>query len=231
MSLIAIELSEMLARTREFARLCNLQKKDMKNRNLSHSDNWATPKSLYDELNQEFNFDFDPCPLNGKDGLLIEWGLRNFINPPYSRKLKEAFINKAYEEAKKGKLCVMLLPVSTSTKIFHEVLKPNATEIRFIKGRIKFVGTNTKGELVDNKAPMHDSMIVVFDGRILRRIEHYLDQFTVSIPLRPPIRDIIKQIIELTAHEYKGRVWGHDTDIATMDELIDQAIEIIKSEK
>ena len=25
----------------------------MKNRNLNHSDNWETPKNLYDELNQE----------------------------------------------------------------------------------------------------------------------------------------------------------------------------------
>jgi len=37
-------------------------------------------------------------------------------------------------------------------------------EIRFIDGRIKFKGINTKGELVDNKAGMHDSMIVIFDG-------------------------------------------------------------------
>ena len=36
----------------------------MKNRNLNHSDNWATPKEFYDKLNEEFNFDFDPCPLN-----------------------------------------------------------------------------------------------------------------------------------------------------------------------
>ena len=36
----------------------------MKDRNLNHSDSWATPPSLYDELNAEFNFDFDPCPLN-----------------------------------------------------------------------------------------------------------------------------------------------------------------------
>lgn len=35
----------------------------MKNRNLNHSDNWATPKEFYDKLNKEFNFDFDPCPL------------------------------------------------------------------------------------------------------------------------------------------------------------------------
>lgn len=34
----------------------------MKNRNLVHSDNWATPPEFYNKLNEEFNFDFDPCP-------------------------------------------------------------------------------------------------------------------------------------------------------------------------
>ena len=144
----------------------------MKNRNLQHSDNWATPKEFYDKLNSEFFFDFDPCPLFSgdiapeRDGLLIEWGERNFVNPPYSRKLKEAFVKKAIEESKKGKLCVMLLPVSTSTVLFHEFIQPNASEIRFVKGRIKFIGVNTKGELVDNKSPMHDSMIVTFGVKI-----------------------------------------------------------------
>ena len=56
----------------------------------------------------------------------------------------------------------MLFPVSTSTKLFHQVIKPNAKEIRFGEGRIKFKGINSKGEYVENKAPMHDSMIVVF---------------------------------------------------------------------
>ena len=87
------------------------------------------------------------------------------MNPPYSRKLKEAFVIKAIEESKKGKLCVILLPVSTSTKLFHEHIQPNAKEIRFVKGRIKFLGVNTKGEYVTNKSPMHDSMVVIFDGR------------------------------------------------------------------
>lgn len=140
----------------------------MKNRNLEHNDNWATPKWFYDKLNEEFNFDFDPCPLNGgeiipeRDGLLIDWGQRNFVNPPYSVKLKEAFVKKAIKEMEKGKLSVLLLPVSTSTKLFHDFIKPNASEIRFIRGRIKFIGINTKGVLVDNKGPMHDSMVVVF---------------------------------------------------------------------
>ena len=140
----------------------------MKNRNLVHSNNWSTPKDFYDKLDQEFNFDFDPCPLCFKeitpdiDGLLIDWGGSNFVNPPYSRELKEKFVLKAIQESEKGKLCVMLLPVSTSTKLFHDHILPNAKEIRFVKGRIKFLGTNTKGEYVTNKAPMHDSMIIVF---------------------------------------------------------------------
>jgi len=140
----------------------------LKDRNITHSDNWATPKDFYDKLNAEFNFDFDPCPLNEgeitpeKDGLLIECGERNFINPPYSRALKEAFVKRAIEESRKGKLCVMLLPVSTSTVLFHKYILPNAKDIRFVEKSIKFLGVNTKGEYVTNKPPMHDSMIVVF---------------------------------------------------------------------
>ena len=138
----------------------------MKNRNLEHIDNWSTPQNVYETLNNEFHFDFDPCPLNHDlskwDGLKISWGKCNFINPPYSRKLKEAFVLKAIEESKIGKLCVMLLPVSTSTRLFHNHILPNAKEIRFSRGRIRFLGTNTKGEYVTNKSPMHDSMIVIF---------------------------------------------------------------------
>lgn len=139
----------------------------MKNRLPIH-DNWATPQSLIEneiipifEENKGKEY-FDPCPLDSKfDGLTIEWKEQNYINPPYDRKIKEAFIRKAYEESKKGKLCVMLLPVSTSTKIFHEIIYPNA-EIRFLKGRVKFIGINTKGEKVSNKCGQHDSMLVIF---------------------------------------------------------------------
>ena len=142
----------------------------MKNRNINNHDNWETPEYIYNELNNEFNFNFDPCPIMFEeitlenDGLLKEWGTVNFVNPPYSRALKEAFIKKAIEEKKKGKTSVCLIPVSTSTVLFHEFIKPNADEIRFLKGRVKFIGYNTKGEKVSNKCGMHDSMIVVFKG-------------------------------------------------------------------
>lgn len=141
----------------------------MKDRNLNHSDNWETPKELYNELNKEFNFDFDPCPINtgeitpNKDGLLIDWGKCNFVNPPYSRYLKQAFVLKAVNEMHKGNTSVLLLPVSTSTALFHDVIKPVASEIRFIRGRVKFKGITTKGEQATG-AGMHDSMIVVIKG-------------------------------------------------------------------
>ena len=143
----------------------------MKDRNLKVDDNWATPQWFYDELNAEFNFDFDPCPFNEGEivscGLQVEWGTRNYINPPYSRKLKEQFVRKAVEVANNGAVCVMLLPVSTSTKLFHEVIEPNAKEIRFIKGRIKFQKKDYAGTLYTPKScGMHDSMIVIFDGSI-----------------------------------------------------------------
>ncbi len=109
----------------------------MKNRNLEHKDDWKTPKYIYEQLNKEFNFDFDPCPyqhdLSLWNGLEIEWGKRNFINPPYSRKLKESFVKKAIEQSKLNKLCVMLLPVSTSTVLFHDYILPNNKVIRIVR--------------------------------------------------------------------------------------------------
>ena len=41
----------------------------------SSCDNWKTPDDVYNKLNEEFHFDFDPCPLNERpdfDGLEIE---------------------------------------------------------------------------------------------------------------------------------------------------------------
>jgi hypothetical protein len=141
----------------------------MKNRNLNHKDDWQTPPEFLALLSGEFDFNFDPCPYQHNvdlwDGLNIDWGERSFINPPYSRKLKETFVIKAIEQAAQGKLCVCLLPVSTSTKLFHNYILPNMSEIRFLKKRLKFSGTNTRGETVNNKAGMHDSMLVIFDGR------------------------------------------------------------------
>ena len=130
------------------------------------SDNWETPEHILEPLKEEFGDFFDPCPLNAKfNGLEIEWGDPVFINPPYSRKLKKQFIEEAYNRWKKdNKTIVMLLPVSTSSKTFHEFILPHC-EIRFVKGRIKFKGYNNNGDLIKDKDAMHDSMICIFHKR------------------------------------------------------------------
>lgn len=114
---------------------------------------WPTPFFIYERLNREFKFDFDPCPLFAQfDGLQVEWGFSNFVNPPYGRTL-EKWLQKGYQEYRQGKTVVFLLPARTDTKWFHDYcLKAN--EIRFIKGRLKF--GNAK-----YNAPF-PSMVVVF---------------------------------------------------------------------
>lgn len=109
---------------------------------VSKSDDWATPKDVYDSLNQEFNFDDDPCPLQMQglpllDGLSREWGSRCFMNPPYSN--PTPWVRRAYQESLNGKLVVGLLRGDTSTIWFHDWVLPFA-KLRFIKGRLCFNG-------------------------------------------------------------------------------------------
>lgn len=71
----------------------------MKNRDgLENNDNWKTPDWLYKIFNDEFNFDFDPFPLNHDLKLWsaydIEWKERNWVNPPYNRIDKPKAIKK-----------------------------------------------------------------------------------------------------------------------------------------
>jgi site-specific DNA-methyltransferase (adenine-specific) len=104
----------------------------------SSKQDWRTPKEYFDGLNAEFHFNHDPCPAHPLiDGLLTEWGKTSFVNPPYNEISKWA--KKAFEEHQKGKTVVMLIPSRTDTKWWHAYCM-KATEIRFIKGRLKFEG-------------------------------------------------------------------------------------------
>jgi len=106
----------------------------------SISQDWNTPSKLYEELNKEFCFEFDPCPNNPTfDGLKVEWADRNFVNPPYSTKLQNAFVKKALDESTKGRTSVLLIPVRTSSMRWQKyILNRSNVEIRFLNGRLKF---------------------------------------------------------------------------------------------
>lgn len=131
----------------------------------SKTDLWATPQDFFNRLNDEFCFDVDVCasPENAKcdifftkeqDGLSQSWGKNIcWCNPPYGREIgkwvKKAYISSEDEDS----TVVMLLPARTDTKWFHEYIY-NKSEIRFIKGRLKFGDSK-------NSAPF-PSMVVVF---------------------------------------------------------------------
>lgn len=123
----------------------------------SKSPHWATPKALYDELQAEFKFDFDPCPLgeteqDGSAPLFTHWaGRRVYCNPPYDKK-----ITRFLDRAREAELAVFLLPARTDTKWFHNLVLPFAKEIRFVKGRLKFNDSK-------NSAPF-PSMIVIYQN-------------------------------------------------------------------
>ena len=132
----------------------------------SKSDEWATPQHIFDELNNEFGFDLDVCANESNhkcddyysiedDGLSKDWsGRRVFCNPPYSNIAE--WVKKAFYETKSDNtLVVLLIPSRTDTKYFQNYIY-NRSEIRFIKGRLKF--GNSK-----NSAPF-PSMIVIFRG-------------------------------------------------------------------
>lgn len=131
----------------------------------SNSSEWTTPDYFFKDLNKEFNFTLDPCSTheNAKcqkhftkeeDGLKQNWSNDIvFCNPPYGKELP-LWIEKAYNENKKGALVVLLIPARTDTKYFHKYIY-NQHEIRFLKGRLKFNGSK-------NSAPF-PSMVVVMN--------------------------------------------------------------------
>lgn len=154
----------------------------MKNRTIIQSDDWATPPDYYNDLDAHYGgFDFDPCPwhhdLNKWDALeLDDWGgphAHIYVNPPYSDKkatgrLKTNFVRKGiHEAADKKKLVIFLLPVSTSTFLFHDYIKPFATNIKFERGRIPFIGVNTKGQFVNYHLiqEVDKDATIIFEGK------------------------------------------------------------------
>ena len=123
-----------------------------------HNDKteWETPKLLFDRWNNEFHFTLDAAASaqNAKcadyfteeqNALEQLWTGRVWCNPPYDRRVIAQWLEKAQQSVASGtaQLVVMLLPARTSNKWFHNYCWPYRTEIRFVEGRIQFVGAQT----------------------------------------------------------------------------------------
>lgn len=133
----------------------------------SKSVEWGTPQTLFDYLNQRFQFTLDVCatPENAKceryftrfdNGLSKSWkGERCWMNPPYGRAIGD-WAQKAMCEADNGALVVGLLPARVDTQWWHFCVKRYA-DVHFIQGRLRFEGA-------DNSAPF-PSVIAVWWGQ------------------------------------------------------------------
>ena len=108
------------------------------------TDEWYTPKEIISSLG---DFDLDPCaPINplwqtakimynkNDDGLSKEWIGRVFMNPPYSRPLIEQFVRKMAEHGNG----IALLFNRCDNMMFHDIIFPTATAIKFLRKRIRF---------------------------------------------------------------------------------------------
>ena len=157
----------------------------------SKSDEYETPKEIFDPLNKEFNFLADmactaensKCKMGMANSLAAPWiylfnkrrkNITVWCNPPYSRGLQKKFLKQGAEAMKDGITSVFLVPARTDTKAWHTYIwdekkhKPRkGVEVRFIKGRIQF---EVNGEKIRDKdgrkqsAPF-PSAIVIFKGR------------------------------------------------------------------
>lgn len=117
----------------------------------SATDEWATPQGLFDRLNAEFGFTLDVCANESNhkvsryfdkaaDGLAQDWtGEICWMNPPYGREIPK-WVAKARATAERGGVVVGLLPARTDTRWWADVMQ--ATELRFIRGRIRFGGSS-----------------------------------------------------------------------------------------
>jgi hypothetical protein len=108
---------------------------------------WLTPPEIYDPLNEEFHFDFDPCPCplpEGFDSLGSDWGLSNYVNPPFRKADGNGFgptawARKAIEQQKLGRSSVLLIPVQSYVNLLLEA----GAEIRSA-GRVRWLEVNAK---------------------------------------------------------------------------------------
>jgi site-specific DNA-methyltransferase (adenine-specific) len=175
---------------------------------VTEKDSWETPKWLFDLLHKEFLFNVDaaatvenrktpyfygPGWASSGDALTSDWKNERgeyftcYLNPPYSAGNIDKFMAKALEESKKGAVVVCLVPCATDTKWWHNYVM-KAQEIRFIRGRVRFVGYDEQGKQIKN-SPTFSSCIVIFNPQWSRDAARFVDPFQ----FKPRIGKTIEQ--------------------------------------
>lgn len=116
----------------------------------SNKNYWETPQEFFEKLNREFNFGLDAASTSDnakceryftelENGLEQDWRGNVFCNPPYGREIGD-WVKKAHDESlvNTNGVIVLLIPARTDTRYWHDYIFNKASEIRFLKGRLKF---------------------------------------------------------------------------------------------
>ena len=144
---------------------------------MSKRQDWGTPQAFIEYIEQYFgiNFTLDSCAssynykvknyFTKEDDAFNQWvqGEVIWMNPPFGHggKLQRQFVELASGWSMHNSVWV-LIPARTDTKLFHDVIVPNARAIYFIKGRLNFEGPNREG---CNNATF-PSMLVNFESNV-----------------------------------------------------------------
>jgi site-specific DNA-methyltransferase (adenine-specific) len=138
----------------------------------SNHNEWSTPMSLFNKLNDEFHFTLDFCATkeNAKCAKFYTIEINAlkqnpkgeviFCNPPYTRIIQD-FVRKLHALSKDNTI-VLLLPCRTDTSYWHDCIINSDVEVRFIRGRVQFEGKNGKGEFIKGKPCTFPCAIVIF---------------------------------------------------------------------
>lgn len=116
----------------------------------SKRPDWRTPRALFEQIDKEvggFTLDVASSHDNAlckahytkeENGLVQPWAPHVcWCNPPYGRGVGR-WMEKAWLESREGATVVVLVPARTDTQWFHGHVLGKATEIRFLKGRLRF---------------------------------------------------------------------------------------------
>ena len=145
----------------------------------SDKHTWETPQDFFNKLNDIFSFNLDACAENETakvdnyftiedDALIQDWEGVVWCNPPYGRE-QIKFINKGLEEHRKhGSTIVFLIPARPDTKVWQDVIFKNASQVCFIKGRLKF--GNSK-----DSAPFPCALVVFGDALDISDFGHCIN--------------------------------------------------------
>jgi len=154
----------------------------------SKSNEWETPRTIFNQLNEEFNFQLDASATKDNalcanfftledNSLIQDWSKYKsiFCNSPYGRMIGK-FVEKAYQESQRGSTVVMLIPARVDTKWWHNYCAKG--EVRFIKGRLKFVNKSSPsysddGNFKLSPAPFPSAIVIFRPNQI--SITKYVD--------------------------------------------------------